>query len=266
MTSSLMRRRAICVSLLFVAFSFCARPSAGQGDPREQGSPKSLILTYKCSPSQRVALRKYMSQTGLANLDDFKAHGFLSAYRLLFSRYVDNDNWDMMLIVSFRDESSLDHWRDVERQSPAGLSVETLARLTSVSTTPADLLRNSLPAVDDRRSVFLVIPYDYTVSTPEYVRYVDGYVIPQLEGWRDELVLAHYELYLVRYGASRPWSSLLLLQYVDSEALGARDRIVAKVREKLKENASWKAFADNKQSVRIEKQAIISDELKPAPR
>jgi hypothetical protein len=234
-----------------------------QTNPHAESGPRTLIFTYKCTPAQRLALRGYMSHGGLKQLEQWKNNGILSGYRVLFSRYVDNDNWDMMTLLSFADSTALSRWRDVERQSPAGLNSEALATVTSISTTPADLARSNFPGSDDRRSVFLVIPYDYSVSTNEYIRYLDVYVVPQLNGWHDEQALMHYEIFIARYGTARPWSALLLLQYVDEEALGTRDRVVTKVRDKLKEDPSWRLFAESKQNIRVEKEAIVSDQLLP---
>jgi hypothetical protein len=246
--------------LLLVGLA-CWQFALGQVDPRMQGSPKVLVITYKCRPVQRIRLRNYMTSNGLAQIENFKTMGILTGYRVLFSRYVDSDNWDMMLIVSLSDGAALNGWREVEMHLPAGLSEQALETVVSVSTTPADLTRSD--ALPDARPhpVFLVIPYDYTVSTPEYARYLDGYVIPQLEGWHERKILSHYEIFIARYGAARPWSALLLLQYADEGALGARDRVSQSVREKLSANPSWKTFADNKDTVRAEKQAVVSDEL-----
>jgi hypothetical protein len=230
--------------------------------PPDSSNSTTLILTVKCPPSQRVALRRYMLDTGLSKLDKWKVERVLDGYLALFNRYVDNENWDLMLLISFRDAASLSRWRDLETQSPAVFPPELLSHVNSISTTPSDLVRGNSPIPDNQQAVFLVIPYDYTVSTSEYLRYVDGYVVPQLEGWQEQRVLSHYEFYLARYGASRSWSSLLILEYASEGALLSRSAAVAKVREKLKENQAWKAFADNKQSIRTEKQAVIADELR----
>jgi hypothetical protein len=250
------------LSLLIVLL--CAMRAGAQSNPREAGSPKALILSYKCQPSQRTVLREYMDVSGIGQFEHWKKLGLLNSYRVLFGRYVDNDNWDMMVILIFPDETALVKWRAIEKESPAGLSPKILSAITAISSTPSDLMRNNARSNADRDSVFLVIPYDYTVSTAEYVRYLDGYVVPQLEGWFKEKILTHYEVFIARYGASRPWSAMLLLQYVNEEALGRRDLVVAKVREKLKDDPSWKAFAENKQSVRVEKQAVVCDELQAA--
>jgi hypothetical protein len=34
------------------------------------------------------------------------------------------------------------------------------------------------------------------------------------------------------------------------------------VRERLKENPSWKSLAEGKENIRLEKQAVVSDELR----
>jgi hypothetical protein len=254
-----MQNRGLPFALILL---LCASAAVSQTNPRLEGTPKTLILTFKCAPSRRPALRGYMSRTGLKQLKVWKNAGILSDYRVLFSRYADSDSWDLMTILSFPDSTSLSRWKGVENRSPAGLSPPGLSIVASVGTTPADLTRSNFSGEDDRASVFLVVPYDYSVSTNEYIRYLDGYVVPQLNGWHEEGVLIHYDIFMARYGTARPWSSLLVLQYANEEALGARDRVVAKVRDGLKNDSSWKAFAENKQNVRVEKEAIVSDELR----
>jgi hypothetical protein len=254
-----MQNRGLPFALILL---LCASGTGSQTNPRLEGAARTLIMTYKCAPAQRLALRGYMSRTGLKQLELWRNVGVLSGYRVLFSRYVDSDSWDLMTILSFPDSTSLSRWKDVEKRSPAGLGLPGLAFVASVSTTPADLTRSDFPGSDARRSVFLVVPYDYSVSTNEYIRYLDGYVVPQLNGWHQEGVLTHYDIFIARYGTARPWSALLVLQYGDEEALGARDRVVAKVRDNLKGDSSWKAFAESKQNVRVEKETVVSDELR----
>jgi hypothetical protein len=109
--------------------------------------------------------------------------------------------------------------------------------------------------------VYLVIPYTYSVSKPAYLQYVDDYVTPQFDGWMAEGVLVRYEVFLQRYTAGRPWDSLLVLEYKDDASLGNRETIVNKVRARLQSNPKWQAIADNKQSIRTEKEAIVADEI-----
>ena len=254
-----MRLGPIPVFLALAVFSQVAQCQVSLS----QGDSPVLILTYTCHPAQRLALREHMTSVGREHLEQFKAKGILSGYRILMSRYVDNENWDMLVALWFKDGAALAKWREVESQYPAGLAAPALPVVSSVSTTPADLVRSNPRPDPNPRHVYLVIPYEYKVSTSEYVDYLDGYVLPQLDGWVAEKNLAHYEIYIARYGASRAWSALLVLEYNDDQALDDRNLIVAKVRDRLKENSSWKSLAEGKQNVRLEKQAVVSDELPP---
>jgi len=99
------------------------------------------------------------------------------------------------------------------------------------------------------------------VKMDEYKPYVSGYVIPQLEGWIREGVLASYNLYLNRYYAGRPWDSLLILEYKDMESFGQRESVIAKVRAELNADAKWKALSENKKNIRTEKESVLAEDL-----
>jgi hypothetical protein len=113
------------------------------------------------------------------------------------------------------------------------------------------------------QNVYFIIPYDYLVSTDEYVKYLDTYVVPQVNGWIGENILAGYTIFLGRYATSRPWASLFVLEYRDAASFGLREATVAKVREKLKSDPAWLAASESKQKVRVEKQTVIAEELIP---
>jgi hypothetical protein len=113
------------------------------------------------------------------------------------------------------------------------------------------------------RSWRLIIGYDYLVWTDEYVKYLDTYVLPQVNGWVGENVPAAYNIYLGRDATSRPWASLFVLEYRDTASFGLREATVAKVREKLRSNPAWLAASESKQKVRVEKQTVIAEELAP---
>lgn len=224
--------------------------------------PTTLIMIYKVAPQHRASLRNHMQSDGLRQLDRWKSSGLLRDYRVFFSRYVDNDNWDMLSVISFDNYENVDRWREIERDSPAGIPKQALQLTTSVSTTPVDLMREEAGAKHPDQPVFLIIPYDYPGSTVEYLKYVDGYAVPQFNGWIEEGTLSRYGVYISRYAAGRPWASMFIFEYNGHRGLGERDRTVAKVRARLASDAAWKAFSDAKQSIRIEKQPVIADELK----
>ncbi len=255
----MLNRRSFGIPVLaLLAVSLSAQTN--DRNPRDTG-PKTLVIAYRCAPAKRVALREYMTNNGLGKFEQWKREGVLGNYRLLFSRYVDADTWDMMAVLTFRQHSDLERWKEVEKVAPAGLSEEALILTNAVNTYPADLIRSRSTPSATAKPVFFVIPYDYTVSSDSYIKYVEGYVLPQLEGWIDEGVLVSYGIYLSRYQASRPWGALFILEYKNGEAFGLREKTIAKVRDRLKENPSWKALSEDKQNIRIEKQAVIADDI-----
>ena len=229
-------------------------------DPRDTG-PTSLVITYRCPPEKRTDLRNYMRQDGLQRLEGYRKNAVLSGYRILLSRYVDTNNWDLMLLLTFADYSAVEKWKRVERDAPAGLPSNLLPVATSITTYPVDLMRHKSVEGPLLQPVYLVIPYTISVSAGDYLQFVDDYAVPQFDGWIAEGVLAKYEIYLHRYGAARPWDSLLIQEYKDDESLGQREKVAAKVRRQLLSYPKWKALEGNEQNIRVEKEAVIADEL-----
>jgi hypothetical protein len=225
--------------------------------------PQSLVIAYRCTPDQRVKLRQSMVHTGVARFESWKTRGILKDYHILFNSYLDSETYDMVALLEFAKYSDVARWNEIEKTFPGGLGDEALGLITAAVTTPIDPIRRASAATHPERgrSVYFIIPYDYLVSTDEYIKYLDGYVIPQVNGWIAEDVLAGYTIGIGRYATSRPWSSLFVLEYRDAEAFGKREATVAKVRERLKTDPAWKALSENKQKVRIEKQTIIAEEL-----
>ncbi len=232
----------------------------GQEDPKQTG-PLGLVIQYKCAPGQRVALRQHMLNGGLQRFEQWKMEGILKGYQILFSRYVDSNTWDMLALLTFSHYSDAIRWRNVERSMPAGLAPETLALTSSVATYPMDLLREDSAPETPQQPLYFVIPYVFSVPASAYLKYVDDYVRPQFEGWMKEGILSSYHLYLQRYTANRPWDTLIFLKYKDDAGFGDREKTVAKVRGQLQSNPTWKAASDSKQNLRVEKEAVIADEL-----
>jgi hypothetical protein len=251
-------------ALGLAAFATLALATSALAADTRDGGPLGLVITYQTTPGNRVALRQQMEQVDLRQFQKWKDEGVLQDYRVLFSRYVDTNNWDMLAFIRFAKYSDLERWKRIEQSNPAGLSSKVLALTTSIVTVPVDLAR-AQSLFRARDSVFMVIPYHPLVPMGEYLNYVDGYVLPQVEGWLSEGVLAGYGLLLVRYTSDRPWESLLMLEYTSDQGLGAREATVAKVRNRLKDNPKWKAISDGKKEVRVEKQAVIADVLVPSP-
>ncbi|MCX7173986.1 MAG: hypothetical protein NT159_08680 [Proteobacteria bacterium] len=250
------------VLLIAALFGACAAGAETATADRVSDGPTSMIMTYRTAPANRAALRKYMQGTGLRQFQRWKTSGVMRGYRVFFNRYADNDNWDMMTVLTFERYADVAKWNEVERRSPAGLGRQALAWTNSISTTPADLMRSKSTQQEAESPAYVILPYDYNVSTNDYIAYLDGYVVPQYDGWLDEGVMTKYDLYLARYGSARFWSALFILEYRNEEALGSRDKVLAKVRARLREIPSWKAISDSKQNVRVARQYVIADELK----
>lgn len=229
-------------------------------DQRADG-PLSLIISYHASPANRAALRHELQGEGAQGFQRWKQQGVLSDYHLLFGRYADGDNADAVAVLTFADYAALSRWNRIEQTSPGGLPKKAVALASSIQTAPADMVRSGGSDVAAADSVFMVIPYQLMIPESDYVKYADGYVIPQFEGWIKEGVLKRYEILVDRYAAGRPWSTMVLLEYKNDAALGQREAVVQRVRARLKDDPQWKAISDDKKHIRNELQLVIADPL-----
>ena len=188
-------------------FGFLCMGTAHAADQRA-GGPLSLIISYHASPANRAALRQELQGEGAAALQHWKQEGVLSDYHLLFGRYADGDNADAVAVLTFSDYAALSRWNRIEQTSPGGLPKKAQALASSIQTAPADMLRSGGSDTAAADSVFLVIPYQVMIPEAEYVKYADGYAIPQFEGWIKEGVLKRYEIRSTGTppaGPGRPW-------------------------------------------------------------
>jgi hypothetical protein len=245
--------------LFLSAVGFAQEPYAGL----REGGPLALAIAYKCNPDQRPALRQIMIHGGVAQFQSWKEQGILKDYHILFNSYLDSETYDMVSLLVFPTYSAVSKWRDIEKKAPGGLPEAALKLVNTAVTYSLDGARSGAAQELPQRgqSVYFLIPYDYVVSTDEYLKYLDTYVVPQLKGWIKEKVLASYTIYISRYSTSRPWGSIFFLEYRDSDSFGKRESTVAKVRERLQADPAWLAASQNKQKIRIEKQTIVAEEL-----
>jgi hypothetical protein len=246
------------IARLFLCLA-AAATAIGQ-DPKQTG-PTTLVITYRCLPAQRVQLRQQMEKTGLARFQHWKEEAILADYHILFSRYVDTDAWDMMAVLSFPTYAEVEKWKRIERLYPAGLIGEALSNVAAINSYPADLVRQGSASEVPAQPVFLVIPYEVQVAAPAYLQYVDDYAKPQLDGWITEGVLARYAIVMQRYTAARPWDCLIVMEYKDDASLGEREKVAAKVKARLMSNAAFAGADENKENVRVQRQAVVADEL-----
>jgi hypothetical protein len=260
------RSQSLRTPILLLLAVFAWLSAVGQESQLKDTGPKTVVISYRCSSTKRAALREQILKSALPRFEKWKTEGVLEQYRLLFNSFVDDDTWDLLAIIAFHEYNDVDRWRKIERSMPGGLTAEELSLASPLSTNSMDLSWwEALPASEQSRvgeSVFFVIPYVYSpTSTEDYIKYLDGYVIPQTKGWMREGILSSYEIYLNRYPASQPWQALFVLQYKDWASFGQREKVVTKVRQELRQDPAWKALSDNKLQIRVEKKAVISEQL-----
>ena len=258
-----MNVRPLILAVLVIAAAPWTRPDDVPFTQTRTNGPQTLLIAYRSSPDQRAALRQVMVSGGVARFQRWKERGILKDYRILFNCYLDSETYDMLSLLTFANFSDVAKWHEVEKTTPGGLAPDALKLITSAATYPLDAARTgaSQETAVRGKSVFYIIQYDYLISTDDYVRYLDAYVVPQVKGWMVARVLAGYAMYIGRYATGRSWSSLLVLEYRDHDAFGKRESTVQKVREELKEDPVWLAASENKQKIRVEKQTIVAEEL-----
>jgi len=248
--------RIAAAALLVLGALIAHRAQAAE--PRE-GGPLAIVITYHVAPANRAAFRKAMEETEVPRFQRWKDEGAFQDARILVNRYVDSATWDAMALITFASYVDVERWNRIERTSPAGLSPAVASLTSAIETAPGDIVREGGTA--RAHGVFLVIPYEVIAPAGEYLAYLDGYVLPQVDGWKDEGVLSRYGVFVARYPAGRTWQSMLILEYKDDAALGERDATTAKVRARLANNPKWKAISEAKKNVRNEKAPVIADAL-----
>ena len=262
-TPPAVRRRAQILGAVASVFVFIASSAAqNQFATLKQAGPRHLIIAMHCKPADRPGFRTAVAASLRPRLERLAHDGKLQSYRLLFSRFADSDAWDALLVLGFVTDDGMQSWADLEKTAPAGLDPQTAKLLSGIASYEVDDASHSEAPTPAARPIYLVIPY--TIDAPsvdEYVKYAEGYVVPQLQGWMKEGVLSRWDLLIVRYYAGRPWQSVLMLEYRDANALGQRERVVARVRSELAENPDWEAISDNKRKMRTELRAVVADEL-----
>lgn len=252
--------RLVACGLMALALTSAARAASPVDNPFNSGMT-SLVIEYKVAPANRPALHSHMQGEGLDQLERWKREGRLKGYKVLFGRYADAPVWDMLLLVNFADVAQAARWKEVERTHPAGLAPKALALVTAVESNPVDPWFEG--GASKANGVYLVIPYDYLVSTDKYVSYLEGYLLPQLKGWLGHGALSHYNMFIGRYAVARHWSALLVLEYNGEDGIAARERVTREVRATLAgKDAVWTEWSKDKSQIRNTRQYILADELK----
>jgi phosphate transport system substrate-binding protein len=209
----------------------------GLGAQAATAAPAHLLITVPAGAGGADSLP--------AQLAAWRQTGVLSSVLLLESSAAKDAPFASLAVLEFPDEDTLLRWQQGgARELGAGL----------IATRADALVRGETSPRDSSKARFLVALYDVAAPAERYKEYAQGYIAPQMEGWRAERVLTSYTLFTARERAGAPWHSALVMEYRDDRALARRDEVKEAVRQKLAAaNPAWKAWSDSKADIRSER-------------
>ena len=256
------KTRSLAALLVFFALALAGVSDQVLAQEKIDG-PTALIVSYRAKPNARASFRKIMQSEGVAQFERWKKDGVFASYNALFTTYAADSVPDMFLILRFSHFRDLGRWQKIEETYPGGLTEKAQAIASADTSATADILDEGSGAPTTKDSQFFILEYDVTVDMPKYASYVQGYVAPQFEGWRKAGILSSFACYANQNPAGAPWSSFIVLEYKDLEALAAREVVKNKTRAELAAtNPTWKKWSDDKSAIRKEKAAIAALSLK----
>jgi hypothetical protein len=246
--------------LLVMVLATFANPINSHAQVGERGGnrggegPTHLVLTYSSSPQNRVAFREFMETKGVNQFEKWKKEGVLKNYLILFSTFVNEQLFDMWVILDFDRFADVGNWQKVERAFPGGLSAEGLALASPRTCVYTDLTwYGGKQNADLSKSMFMIIPYVTLVSVEKYEDFVNKYVIPQLKNWVKSGVMPSYQIHMNQNPTNAPWHSLLVFEYDGLRGIALRDVVKQSVRENdLKNDPGYNQYSSIKQTIRKE--------------
>jgi hypothetical protein len=261
--ADLLRRGAALALLLVASLSPCAQI-------RDNG-PATLVITYKSPAEKRAAFLGVMETAGVQQFERWKKEGVFKDYQLLATSFTAEQvgRFDLAVILEFAAYVDVARWKEIDRRMPGGLSPSALALGVPDTTTVAfPIGRGASRVRNPAKAAYVLGLYEIEVDPATYTKYARGYVEPQLQGWMTEGALSAFAMYQAQpyqRPALSTWTFLLVLEYTDMAALAESDAIKDKVRIRLEKDPSWKAFSDNKASMRKAKGFVFADAILAPP-
>lgn len=254
--------RAVLLALLLTSTGPLSAQEKAQGATHYPQF--SLFYSYRCLPENRPDVRKYMDSAGVAQFEKWKSEGVFNDYIILFSSYVHINSvpWDMLVRIDFDRYADTDRWKEIERTMPAGLPARILALASPENLNVGETLAASgMGSRGAAKAVYDVSYYRFKVPLAVGKNFIQAYVMPQLDAFMRENVLAGYGLYLNRYEAT-DWSYLILSEYADATAFDLRVSNKSKIRSLL--DPAWKTLNDIKtEHIRDEPHGFIAVRIVP---
>ena len=195
-----------------------------------------------------------MATKGVDQFEKWKKDGVVKNYLVLFSTFVNEQLFDMWVILDFDKFGDVVNWQKVERDFPGGLSREALALASPRTCVYSDLVWDGgKQNADLSKSMFMIIPYITLVSVDKYDDFVNKYVIPQLKSWVKSGIMPSYQIHMNQNPTNAPWHSLLLFEYDGLRGIALRDMVKQSARDKdLKDDPGYSQYSPIKQTIRKE--------------
>lgn len=224
-----------------------------RGKNRGGEGPTHLVLTYNCTAQNRAAFREFMETKGANQFETWKKDGVVKNYLILFSTFVNEQLFDMWVILDFDKFADVANWQKVERDFPGGLSREGLALGSPRTCVYSDLVwYGGKQNADLSKSMFMIIPYITLVSVEKYDDFVNKYVIPQLKSWVKSGIMPSYQIHMNQNPTNAPWHSLLVFEYDGLRGIALRDMVKQSVRDELAKDPGYNQYSTIKQTIRKE--------------
>ena len=233
---------------------------------RDNG-PTTLVITYKAPVEKRSAFLAQMEASGVTQFEQWKKEGVFRDYQVLATSFTAEQvgRFDLAVILEFAAYVDVARWKEIDRRMPGGLPAAALALGAPDTTTVAfPVGRGASSQRNPAKAAYVLGLYEIEVEPATYTKYAKEYIEPQLRGWMDEGALSAYAMYQsqpYQRPAIAPWTFLLLLEYRDMAALAESDAIKDRVRAQLEKSPSWKAWSDNKASMRKAKGFVFADAI-----
>jgi hypothetical protein len=183
--------------------------------------------------------------------EEWRQKGLISSVRLLQATPEQPEppaGFSTLALVTLPSPSAYRTWRAEAGRVPG---VDAVVRQATVV---ADNGRSG----DARRAVFVANFYAPKVGPAGYQFYTDRYIAPNMNQQRQAGIMNRYTMYLEQGDGGR---GLLVMEYLDEQALARRDEIKTRGRKRLLDNAEWKHIDDIKESLRESLPTTTAKEL-----
>src|SRR6266487_2704487 len=131
---------AVVATMLLDSIHANAQTVGERGKNRGGEGPTHLVHTYSCTPQNRVALREFMETKGVNQFEKWKKDGVVKNYLILFSTFVNEQLFDMWVLLDFDRFADVANWQKVEHDFPGGLSREGLVLASPRTCVYSDLV------------------------------------------------------------------------------------------------------------------------------